>query len=158
MMAKYLVVANQTVGGERLSEQIKSRMGADPASVYVLVPASGSDKFDAPTFDQVVVGSVRGPDQPGSSQSEESAWALARDHLAHQIAHLRQLGIQVDGEVGDPNPLKAIQEVLERDRFDEIILCTLPQPISRWLAMDLPRRMQRAFNLPVISCTDEVPQ
>jgi len=158
MMAKYLVVANQTVGGERLSEQIRSRMGTDPASVYVLVPATGSDKFDAPSYDQVVVGSVRGPDQPGANQSEESAWALARDHLAHQIAHLGELGIQVDGEVGDPNPLKAIQEVLERDQFDEIILCTLPKPISRWLAMDLPRRMQRAFDLPVINCTDELPE
>jgi hypothetical protein len=55
----------------------------------------------------------------------------------------------VDGELGDADPLEAVTELLERQTFDEIILSTLPQPISRWLGMDLPHRLQRQSGLPV---------
>ena len=34
-------------------------------------------------------------------------------------------------------------------RFDEIIVATLPRPVSHWLRADLPRRAERRFGLPV---------
>jgi GABA permease len=61
---------------------------------------------------------------------------------------LRGLGADVDGDLGDADPLKAAAELLERQQFDEIILSTLPAH-SRWLAMDLPHRLQRQSGLPV---------
>jgi hypothetical protein len=70
---------------------------------------------------------------------------------------LQQLGLEVDGEVGDPNPLEAIKQVLEREQFDEILLCSPSQPISRQLSLDLAHRIRRAFDLPVTHCTDATP-
>lgn len=62
---------------------------------------------------------------------------------------LRSLGAVADGEVGDIHPLRAIGDVPAREDFDEIIISTLPQGISRWLKMDLPDRVARRFDLPV---------
>jgi hypothetical protein len=55
---------------------------------------------------------------------------------------LRQLGAKVDGEVGEADPVAAIKELLGRQEVDEIILATLPQRRSRWLARDLPSRVR----------------
>jgi hypothetical protein len=43
------------------------------------------------------------------------------------------VGAAVDGDIGDPDPLTAVDQLLERQQFDEIILSTLPQPISKRL-------------------------
>jgi hypothetical protein len=59
------------------------------------------------------------------------------------------LGAEVDGEVGEADPVAAIKEVLSSQPVDEIILSTLPQRRSRWLARDLPGRVRRDFGLPV---------
>ena len=50
---------------------------------------------------------------------------------------LRDLQYDVDGAVGDADPLAAVRNLLETRPFDEIILATLPAGASRWLRMDL---------------------
>jgi hypothetical protein len=56
---------------------------------------------------------------------------------------------KVEGQLGDADPLNAISETLATRQFDEVILSTLPRPISKWLRADLPRQVQRRFGLPV---------
>ena len=51
------------------------------------------------------------------------------------------------------DPIKAVDQLRERRQFDEIILSTLPQPISKWLGMDLPHRLHRHTGLPVTTIT-----
>ena len=51
--------------------------------------------------------------------------------------------------IGDPSPVRAIDDVLIEHPHDEIILSTLPPGISRWLNRDLPRRVEQRFALPV---------
>ena len=46
------------------------------------------------------------------------------------------------------DPMDAIEEALMVSRFDEIILSTLPRSVSRWLHVDLPRRVVH-LGLPV---------
>ena len=53
---------------------------------------------------------------------------------------LREAGAEATGEIGDPDPITAIANVLARGSFDEIILSTLPANLSKWLGMDLPSR------------------
>ena len=55
----------------------------------------------------------------------------------------------MDGDVGDPNPAKAISEVLSRRQFDEVALSTLPKSVSRWLRLDIPHQVERKFKIPV---------
>jgi len=69
------------------------------------------------------------------------------------LDRLRGVGATVDGTVGDPDPMKAIQELVSRRSFDEIIVSTLPSGVSRWLHQDLPHKVERKFHLPVTVVT-----
>jgi hypothetical protein len=64
----------------------------------------------------------------------------------------------VDGGVGDPDPVTAIDEVMARRQFDEIIISSLPLGISRWLRQDLARKVERRFKLPVTVVTATLAQ
>ena len=81
--------------------------------------------------------------------AEELGWAAARQQLHQELVRLRRLGAEVHGEVGEPDPVAAIKEVSGSHQVDEIILSTLPQRRSGWLARDLPGWVRRAFGLSV---------
>lgn len=128
-MRRYLVVANQTLASGELTEEIRKWSAVGPCSFYIVVPAT-------PPKDQL-------------TWTEGEATAIARDRLDRALTRLRELEVEADGDVGDPNPLQAIAEVLQDSSFDEIVLSTLPPGISKWLGQDLPHRVQRKFDLPV---------
>jgi hypothetical protein len=58
-------------------------------------------------------------------------------------SRLGSVGLEVDGRVGDTDPLNAVLEVWRPDAFDEIIVSTLPASTSRWMQTGLPRRIER---------------
>jgi hypothetical protein len=151
-MGKYLVVANQTLGGAELDEEIRKRLQAGPSSFYVLVPVTRPQDYPTTTGMEIGAGGslpmVARATGPGPATDEEAA-AHAQHRLGLLLNELRGLGAEADGELGHPDPLRAVAEVLPSRSFDEIVLSTLPQPISKWLAMDLPHRLQRRFDLPV---------
>jgi hypothetical protein len=70
-----------------------------------------------------------------------------------ELDRLREIGAVADGAVGDANPLVAIEKAVLEQKFDEIILSTLPPGVSRWLALDLPHRVRRKFDLPLTVIT-----
>lgn len=128
-MARYLVVANQTLGGEHLAEKVKELLAEGPSHFHVLVPATAPS--DLAVF------------------TEGQAEAIAQRRLEDALARLRDMGAEADGEVGDASPFEAIADVLREQEFDGIILSTLPPGMSRWLKQDLPNRVERSFALPV---------
>ena len=73
-------------------------------------------------------------------------------------ARFRELGVEVEGHVGDERPLDAMRDALRRHPCDEIILSTLRRGASRWLRMDLVARADRTFPIPVthIEATEDV--
>jgi hypothetical protein len=149
-MSRVLVVANQTVMGRELHEFIKARVSADPCHFTLLVPATPS----AHVSGTVMLGHVGSGLPPTSDAAAlEGEYDRARRRLDYGLEQLWQLGADVDGDVGDPNPMKAIEDALTRRQYDEIILSTLPSGISRWLSQDLPHRVKRKFHLPVTVVT-----
>lgn len=128
-MRRYLVVANQTLGGEPLLRAIRASRASGPASFHVLVPAT--------------------PVHEHGTWTEGKARAVATERLEHTLAALRAEGTEATGEVGDANPLLAIDDVLRHREIDEIIISTLPPGISRWLHQDLVHRVARRFDRPV---------
>jgi hypothetical protein len=58
----------------------------------------------------------------------------------------------VEGLIGDPAPLTAIADTINQQPFDEIIVSTLPSTVSRWLRLDLPRKVA-ALGIPVTTVT-----
>jgi len=69
--------------------------------------------------------------------------AAARARLAEALEHLREHGIEVDGNVGDPDPIVAIIDAWDPRRHDEIIISTLPANLSKWLQAGLPHRIEK---------------
>jgi hypothetical protein len=86
-------------------------------------------------------------------EDEHRATLIAQSRLNQALSQLRSEGLEVQGDIGDPEPLTAIEDALADQRFDEIIISTLPSGISHWLRMDLPQRAERRFKLPVTTIT-----
>jgi hypothetical protein len=170
---RYLVVANQTLGGEELATAIQARMAAGPCHFHLLVPATPAGQLDpgqpggAPETPAAAAPGAEGLDRQTArhlleDELEEATHAetgedlgrrLARQRLSQEVNRMRDLGASVSAEVGVADPVDAVGVVLHRWEFDEVILSTLPGRRSRWLAADLPRRIRRSFKLPVTQVT-----
>jgi GABA permease len=155
-MKRYLIVANQTLGGPDLLSAIEERTASDPAYFYVLVPNTPADQqarswaggLGAPAGGQGGAVFIAPASVGGTELSDQTA-RLANHRLREMFHHVMEVGAEVDGEIGDPDPFEAIRQVLRSRQFDEILLSTLPARLSRWLRRDLPSRVQRIFDGPV---------
>jgi CRP-like cAMP-binding protein len=127
-MPKYLVVADETVGGKPLLEEISARQQARPSHFTVLVPATVPSE--------------------GLTWTDSEARGLAEDRLERVLNRLRELGVERTGRVADADPFLAIEDTLREERFDEVIL-SAPSRRSGWMKSDLPRKVKDAFRLPV---------
>lgn len=63
--------------------------------------------------------------------------------LEHAVERLQTENIPVETIVGHPDPLVAVQEIWDPRNFDEVIVVTLPTDVSRWLGLDVPRRIAK---------------
>ena len=126
-MRRYLVVANQTLGGGHLLALLRE-LAEEPSTFHVVVPAT-------PPVDH--------------TWTDVQAIVIARTRLETALERFRAVGIEATGEVGDGRPLQAIDDALVRDSFDAIVLSTLPPRLSKWLRLDLVHRVQTSFGLPV---------
>jgi bacterioferritin len=132
-MPRILILANQTASSPELSSAIREIIKKDAATEFVLlVPATPvEDLLDW---------------QDGDNQ------AVAKRTAQTAKEHLEEVGANViRTEVGDPSPVKAIEDELQRheQKYDGIVISTLPLQRSRWVALDQPRRIERRFKLPV---------
>jgi hypothetical protein len=117
-----LIVARLTASSVELSQAVLRR-AMDPCAFTLLVPA------EAHGLHRVVDPEDHGVDE-------------AKRRLAHALPLLsRAAGSPVQGMIGSHDPLAAVQDALNLHGFDEILLCTLPLRISRWLHIDLPRKV-----------------
>jgi GABA permease len=147
-VGKYLIVANQTLGGDQLMEEVRRRAAAAPSSFHVVVPNTHSADIVAHASVPLELAAM-------SAEEEEDhrATLIAQGRLHQALAKLRSEGLEATGDLGDPEPLRAIDDALAIDKFDGIIISTLPSGISRWLGMDLPSRAERKFKLPITTVT-----
>lgn len=143
-MRRYLIVANQTLAEAELMAAIRERLDAGPSHFHVLVPNTASRDLASRLARLAPL-----PPSAGAPATDLDATDQARSRLGVLLSDLRQLNADADGELGDPDPVKAVEELLERQQFDEIVISTLPETVSRWLGMDLPHRLQRHSGLPV---------
>ena len=128
-MKHYLVVANRTLLGDHLLDEVRRRMAEGPCDFHVVVPASHP--------------------QGTWTWTEAQDRSAARNRLALALIGLRMEGASVEGAIGDASPLGAIADQLRAQPVDEIILSTLPTGVSRWLRQDLPARVRARFGVPV---------
>lgn len=124
-----LVVANETVGGQKLIDAIERRSQQGPIRCTVVCPQNTPRR--------------------GFVIYDESARSAARVRLELTLERLREMGIEARGEVMDPDPYLATQDAVREWGADEIIISTYPYPRSGWLRRDLVERIERWSGLPV---------
>jgi hypothetical protein len=144
--ARCLVVANRTLGGERLRQAITDRIDGGRESFYVLVPLA------------VPAASARAPLPSAQGVADGAAAdAAAREEAARRSQHRLNVLLEViaeargvaHGEVSSANPVVAVRRVLARATFEEILVSTLPANLSRWMRRDVPSRIARLTDIPV---------
>jgi hypothetical protein len=111
-----LVVANVTADSDELLAALRRRAEQGPIKLTLLVPQK-----------------VAGPE----------AREAASVQLERALEHIREAGLEAEGQVGDSDPSTAVSDIWDPRKFDEVIVSTLAGTASRWLALDLPHRLER---------------
>lgn len=114
-----LVVANQTVGGQPLIDQLKRLAAEAPHRFIVVCPQGGAGEDDA------------------------------HRRLAHTLKRLSDEGLEAIGQVTHPDPYTAVQQALRFYGIDEIVISTFPETRSGWLRSDLIGRVAASTDKPV---------
>ena len=127
---RILVVANETVGGATLVDEIHRRAEGVDEHVLVVSPA-----LNSPLKHWV--------------SDEDGARAAAAERLEQSLVRLRALGVNAEGEVGDADPLQAIEDALRTFGADEIIISTHPEGRSNWLERGVVDAARERFSPPI---------
>ena len=119
-----LIVANRTAATPKLLELIRGRADRGSCAFTLLVPQL-----------------------PSAGEDE------ARKTMELALPLLEEAaGAGVEGVIGPSDALLAVESVLVRKHYDEVIVSTLPERVSHWLKRDLPARIER-LGLPVTVVT-----
>ena len=117
-----LVVANLTVAAPELVERLKALADEGPRRFIAVVPQSGVQ---------------------GHRVRE------ARQRLRRLLASLDDAGIVAAGMIGDPDPYTAVMNAVQYFHISEIVISTLPEGSSQWVADKLVDRVRDATNVAV---------
>lgn len=126
-MRRILIVADRLLGGAELRERLALKKSTDPEIEIFVLVPERTDGSDVQRI------------------------------LDLELAVLRDLQYDVDGQIGNADPVAAVRSLLQARAFDEVILATLPAGASRWVRMDLAHRLQRVTKLPVEEVAGEEP-
>src|SRR5919106_1627736 len=127
---RILVIANETVGGGTLRYEIRQRAEGYQAQVLVVCPALNS------------------PLRHWASD-DDSARRQAQARLARSLDQLAAVGVSATGEVGDSEPLQAIEDALRTFGADEVIISTHPEGRSHWLEKGVVSGARQRFAVPI---------
>jgi hypothetical protein len=128
MSRKVLVIANETVAGRELMDDVKER--AAGGEVLVVAPALNSRLRHL--FADV-----------------DKAREAAEGRLHESLKHLDEAGIHARGAVGDTDPVRAMGDALFEFDADEIVISTHPPGRSNWMEKGVVERAREETNVPI---------
>jgi hypothetical protein len=127
---RILVVANETLHGQALRAEIVHRTGGRESEVRVVCPALNT-KIKYWVSD------------------EDEARQQAQGRLDAVLAQLAREGVEAQGDIGDSDPVQAVEDALRLFPADEMIISTHPHGRSNWLEQDVVGRTRERFPLPI---------
>ena len=127
---RILVLANETLTGQALRNEIVHRVGTEPAQVRVVSPALNT-KLKYWVSD------------------EDEARRHAQERLDSLVKQLQREGVSVEGDVGDSDPVQAMEDALRLFPANEVIISTHPPGRSNWLERGVVQRARERVPLPV---------
>ena len=125
-----MIVANETIEGSALVDTVRDIALSHDAEVLVVAPALNTRLRHY----------MSDTDRANRAAEERLAGCLARLHAA---------GVRATGEVGDADPMLAMEDAMATFPADEIIIGTHPETRSNWLAHNIVERACARFGLPV---------
>lgn len=131
---RILVVAHKTAATQPLLDAVRERAQRGPCKFTLLVPNSTHGLHK-----------VVDPEDQGGGEAQ-----IALDRALPLLSEAA--GTPLEGIVGDPDPMAAVQDAINLRGFDEVIVSTLSPRVSRWLRLDLPSKIA-GMGLPVSTVT-----
>ncbi|MBA2240367.1 MAG: hypothetical protein H0W09_03855 [Solirubrobacterales bacterium] len=132
---RLLVIAAAAIEGGGLREEVLKHLSGRSGHVLVVAPALADSSFAH------AMGDV---DEPRRQ---------AIERLDRSLAALRDEGITASGDVGDSDPIMAIEDAVGTFGPDEILVITHPEEHGLWMEDDLFDRARKTFELPIVHVT-----
>lgn len=127
---RILVIANETLPGERLRSELAIRGATGACEVFLVCPALSS------RLHFIMSDRTKGIDE-------------AQLRLDATMESLRLAGVEATGQIGDANPLLAIEDGLRQFAADELLIATHPPERSNWLEKRVVEQARERFDLPL---------
>ncbi len=127
---RILVIANETVGGDELLALLGTKALDVDEEVLLVCPALNS-RVRTWTSD------------------EDPARADAQSRLAASLSRLEGAGVSARGEIGDGDPLQALEDALREFPADEIVVSTHPPGRSHWLEQGVVEQARLRYDVPI---------
>ena len=131
MSRRILVVTTAPVEGDVLRERVREHAGGEEAELRVVATASDLSPLDWLATDE---------DEARREAAQRAAGV--EDAVAPEAG-------EVDSEVGDTDPVQAIEDALRTFPADELLLVTRPDDDAGWLEEGAAAEALERFSLPV---------
>jgi GABA permease len=132
---RVLVLANETVNGDELLDELRAIDRARRAQYFVCVPANPIDTGQAM--------------HQGAVYLWEATREAAQARLDRTLEVLRSEGMHAEGALGNYRPLRALADAVAEFSPDRLVICTMPEDRSAWLRYDVVDRARETYDIPV---------
>jgi hypothetical protein len=126
-----LAILTDNLHGSEPVEQILASADRDGVELRVVVPATEANAL------RHTLGDIDEPKQE------------AEERLERALQELRANGIDVSGEVGDPDPVQAAQDALLKAPADEVLIFEHCEEQSKWYEEGLLEKAQEGIEPPL---------
>jgi hypothetical protein len=131
MSRRVIAILTDNLHGSEPVEQILANADRDGVDLRVVVPATEANAL------RHTLGDV---DEPK---------AEAEERLERALRTLRETGIEVNGEVGDPDPAQAAQDALLKAPADEVLIFEHCEEQAKWYEEGLLEKAQEGIEPPL---------
>jgi hypothetical protein len=131
MSRRVIAILTDNLHGSEPVEQILANADQDGVDLRVVVPATEANAF------RHTLGDI---DEPKHE---------AEERLERALRTLRAEGIEVSGEVGDPDPVQAAQDALLKAPADEVLIFEHCEEQSKWYEEGLLEKAQEGIEPPL---------
>ena len=129
-LRRILVLANETLSGGELRGQLTKMDREQDSEVFLICPALA-------TRAQFFVSDRSGAIRAAQARLEQTLAALNANEVA------------ATGQIGDSDPLLALEDGLRQFKADEIVIATHPPERSNWLEKKVVDKARERFDLPI---------
>jgi hypothetical protein len=131
---KLLVVAAATIEPSRLQEAVREHAG-DESEIRVVAPASDVSPLQWLASDE--------------DEAREKATRIASE----AVESVEPEAARTEAEVGDTDPVQAIEDALRTFPADEVLVVTRSDDEASWLEQDSAEDARERFGVPVTRLT-----